>query len=534
MYLVGRVIYFKDESLTGIKECQMRKWPKYRAALKFIGLVAFQCVSMTGIKAQTYNIGSSGAIGDGVTDNTLFIQKAIDSCTATGGKVYFPKGVYLTGTLVLKSNVTLHISAGATILGQPDSKFYPYQNSGIHFYGEEWAKQALIFCKGQKNVAIEGSGMIDGQGAAFVTTTLAKPDRYRNRPYLLWFAGCENVSVTGVRLQNSAFWMQHYLGCKKVRIDGITIWNHSNKNNDMMDIDGCSYVTISNVVGDSDDDGITIKSTSPLPSEYITITNCILSSHCSAIKFGTESVGGFRNITISNCVIKPSAQVKTIYGKPAGIGGLAMEIVDGGVMEQVAVSNLVIDGPEVPLFIRLGNRARKYMQSADAPGRGKIRNISISDVVATGAGDTGCSFSGIANAMIEHISLRNISIEFAGGGTASDENRVVDELEDSYPEGTMFGKLPSYGFYVRHAKGVSMSGISLSYKSKELRPAFFVSDTHEFSIIDTHVKSASGTGIIARIEKSSDGVVGAKGYHFPNLNFLKVDKFSKRVTGKIE
>jgi polygalacturonase len=507
---------------------------RYFSGLTMRILLVLMAVTAAQLRAQTYDIRHSGAIGDGNTDNTLFIQKAIDSCAVTGGKVYFPNGVYLSGTLVLKSNVTLHISAGATLLGQPNTKFYPYQNSGIRFYGEDWAKQALIFCQGQKNVAIEGQGEIDGQGAAYVTTTLKKPDRYRDRPYLLWFAGCENVSVTGVRLQNSAFWMQHYLGCKYLRIDGIKIWNHSNKNNDMMDIDGCSYVTISNIIGDSDDDGITIKSTSPLVSEHITITNCILSSHCSAIKFGTESVGGFRNIAISNCVIKPSAQLKTIYGKPGGIGGLAMEIVDGGMMENITVNNLVIDGAEVPLFVRLGNRARKHIESANMPGLGKIRNISISDVVATGAGITGCSFTGINRAPIENISLHNISVEFAGGGVGPDAQRVVDELEEAYPEGTMFGKLPAYGFYVRHARDIKMSGITLRYKTAEQRPAFFVSDTHGFSILDTHVKPNPGSQAMIKVEKSSNGRIAAKGYHFPAANFIEKDKLSKNIIGKKE
>jgi len=502
--------------------------------LKMCILYAMMIATSANLQAQTYDVRQFGAIGDGTADNTLFIQKAIDSCSLTGGKVYIPKGIYLSGTLVLKSNVTLHVSAGATLLGQGDTEFYPHQNSGIPFYGEDWAKQALIFCKGQKNVAIEGLGIIDGQGAAFVKTTLKKPDRYKDRPYLLWFAGCENVAVRDVRLQNSAFWMQHYLGCKTVRIDGIKIWNHSNKNNDMMDIDGCSDVTISNVIGDSDDDGITIKSTSPLVSEQITITNCVLSSHCSAIKFGTESVGGFRNIVISNCVIKPSAQLRTIYGKSAGIGGLAMEVVDGGIMENVSVSNLIIDGPEVPLFIRLGNRARKHVDTASTPGLGKIRNISISDVVATSAGITGCSFSGIGKALISNISLRNISIEFAGGGVASDSQKVIDELEDEYPEGTMFGKLPAYGFYIRHAKDVKMSGITLSYKTVEQRPAFFISDTHDFLILDTHLKSAPGAQTMAVIENSSNGLVSGKRHYFSAANFLKKDKLSKNVVGKIE
>ncbi len=507
----------------------IRKW---KAGLFLTMLSLFQLMLAESLWAQIYDIRNSGAVGDGTTDNTLFIQKAIDSCSVTGGTVYIPQGIYLTGTIVLKSNVTLHLSASSTLLGQPASRFYPYQNSGIPFYGEDWAKQALIFCKNQKNVAIEGRGTIDGQGAAFVTTTLKKPDRYRDRPYLLWFAGCENVSVTDVQLRNSAFWMQHYLGCKKVRIDGISIWNHSNKNNDMMDIDGCSYVTVSNVTGDSDDDGITIKSTSPLVSEHITITNCVLSSHCSAIKFGTESVGGFRNITISNCVIKPSAQEKTIYGKPAGIGGLAMEMVDGGIMEQITVSNLVIDGPEVPIFVRLGNRARKYVATAPTPPLGKMKNINISDIVATNAGITGCSVSGVGNAYVENVSLRNIRVEFAGGGVAADVSRKIEELEDHYPEGTMFGKLPSYGFFIRHVKGLSMSGISLSTKTPEQRPAFFISDAESFSILDIAAKPATPT--LVMVEKSKNGILAAKSYDFPSGNLLKKDAESKNVKVRLE
>ncbi|REA62945.1 glycoside hydrolase [Dyadobacter luteus] len=481
-----------------------------------------------------YDVRDFGAVGDGLADNTASIQRAIDSCAKNGGKVYVIGGRFLSGTLVLKSNVTIHIAAGATLLGQPHTRFYPYQNSGIRFYGEDWARQALIFCKDQKNVGIEGLGTIDGQGDSFVVTTTKKPDRYKDRPYLLWFAGCENVLVTGVRLQNSAFWMQHYLGCTNVRIDGVKIWNHSNKNNDMIDIDGCRYVTISNVIGDSDDDGITIKSTSELPSEHITISNCVLSSHCSAIKFGTESVGGFRNIAISNCVIKPSAQKTTIYGKPKGIGGLAMEIVDGGIMERVSVSNLVIDGTEVPLFIRLGNRARKHIASAPTPGLGKLRDISISDIQATGAGLTGCSFTGIKGASIENITLRNINIEFEGGGKSSDSNKAVQELEDAYPEGTMFGTLPSYGFYIRHAKNIRMSGISLSYKSSEQRPAFFLSDTHNFSITDTDVKPGIGKDEMAVVESSSNGMITAKGFHFSLPGLVRKDKLSKNIVERIE
>lgn len=477
--------------------------------------------------ARVYDIRSSGATGDGVTDNTASIQKAIDSCTVTGGMVYIPEGVFLTATLVLKSNVTLHISAKGVLLGHTSPAAYPYQDPGIPFYGGEWAKQALIFCKEQENVSIEGSGTIDGQGAAFVTNTLKKPDRYRNRPYLLWFAGSKNVRVSGVRLRNSAFWMQHYLGCEKVVIDGIDIWNHSNKNNDMIDIDGCRYVMISNVTGDTDDDGITIKSTSKLVSEHITITNCILSSHCNAIKFGTESTGGFRNITISNCVIKPSAQTTTIYGRPAGISGVALEMVDGGILENVSISNLVIDGPEVPLFIRLGNRARKHVSSAPAPGYGQLRNVSISDIVANAGSDIGCSVTGLKASPVQNISLHNIQLTTPGGGADVALQPVADEKEDSYPEATLFGKLPAHGFYISHATGIRLSGIQLHHRAPEKRPAFFLHNTEDFSLETTDLVSRNGNTPLVIVSNSREGTVTVLGR---KENILKKDGASSGVT----
>jgi polygalacturonase len=443
--------------------------------------------------AQYYNIKEFGAIADGQTDNTRFIQKAIDSCARTGGKVVIPYGVFVTATLYLKSNVTLQLESGATLLGHTDIHQYPYLDAGIAFYGDQWAKQSLIFCKNAENVAIEGLGTIDGQGASFPVTTIKKPDRYKDRPYLLWFVGCKNISIKNVQLRNSAFWMQHYLACEYLQVDGIKVWNHSNKNNDMMDIDGCKYVTVSNVIGDSDDDGITIKSTSPSIAEHITISNCVLSSHCNALKFGTESTGGFRNITITNCVIKPSRQTTTIYGKPAGNSGLSMELVDGGIMENVSVNNLVIEGPQVPLFVRLGNRARKFTENAAAPAVGSMRNIRISNIIAKGGDETGCSFSGLAGAPVENLFLHDIYVESTGGGKGSNILRKVEEMETEYPEATMFGQLPAYGFYIRHAKGVSLSNITLAYKTTDTRPGIAVIDTKGFSYAGLNIQSEEKT-----------------------------------------
>lgn len=487
------------------------------------------------LHAQEYNIKDFGAIGNGTTDNTPFIQKAIDTCSLTGGKVVIPSGTFVTGTLYLKSNVTLHVSGGGTLLGSRDLSKYPYLDCGIVFYGSEWAKQSLIFCKNAKNVTIEGEGTIDGQGGSFPVTTDKKPDRYRNRPYLLWFAGSQYVTVKNVHLRNSAFWMQHYLACEYVQIDGLTIWNHSNKNNDMMDIDGCKFVNVSNIIGDSDDDGITVKSTSPSLSENITITNCVLSSHCNALKFGTESTGGFRNITVSNCVIKPSKQTTTIYGKPAGNGGLAMELVDGGTMENITINNLVIEGPQVPIFVRLGNRARKYMTTATDPPVGKIKNIQISNILATGADTTGCSITGLINAPVEEISLHDIVIETSGGGTKANSAHKVEELETLYPEGTMFGKLPSYGLYIRHVKGIQLSNVTVRYKGDDERAGIVLDDVNRFAFSGLNIMSSLQAEAAVIINKSSDGAISGNGQYYPAKQFLKKDAVSSniKIDGKL-
>ena len=458
-------------------------------------------------RGQWFVVTSYGAIGDSTTDNTVAIQKAVDACAVKGGKVYFPAGKYLSATVYLKSNVTLYLASGATIIGQKNTALYPHQQAGIRFYGDEWAQQALFFCKGQENVHIEGNGTIDGQGAAFITNTLKKPDRYRNRPYLLWFIGCKNISVRDVTLRNSAFWMQHYLDCDDVKIQDIKIWNHSNKNNDMMDIDGCRNVVISGINGDSDDDGITIKSTSPRISENITISNCIISSHCNALKFGTESTGGFRNIAVTNCVIRPAAQLTTIYGKPAGNSGISLEMADGGVMENVTINNILIEGPQVPLFIRLCNRARKYMEGVPVPAPGKVRNIHLSDIHATGADITGCSITGIASTPVQDISLSHITIETSGGGKLTD--KPVPEMETAYPEATMFGELPAYGLFIRYAKDIRLSDVTLRTSGKESRPGIVISHTQQFACTGISITTDKDTSAAVSIEDSSDGFINA-------------------------
>lgn len=444
--------------------------------MKFVRILFLIVIPFAYSYGADYDVISYGAKADGITVSTKAIQKAIDESSAKGGRVIIPAGDFVTGTLFLKNNTTLVLEKNARLLGSKELNDYPKTTVGFRFFGDTWVYQSLIIAHNVNNITIEGEGVIDGQGAAFPVTTKVKPDRYRNRPYLFWIAGCKNVTVKNLELRSSAMWLQSYIRCEKLRIDGIRVFNHANKNNDLMDIDGCKDVVITNVIGDADDDGITFKSTTDCISENIVVSNCILSSHCNAIKFGTESTAGFRNVTITNCIVRKSAAKDAKTGFPEGICGIALEIVDGGIMENINISNVVIDGPRVPLFIRLGNRARKHYDAASQPSVGSISNINISGIIGYASSAIGCSITGISKGKIEGVSLSNSRFVCPGGITEDMDNVVIKELEELYPESTMFGTLPSYGLYVRHVNDINLNNIVFDLKHTDSRPAIVCDD----------------------------------------------------------
>lgn len=433
-----------------------------------------------------------GAVGDGTTVNTQAIQAAIDACAESGGTVLVPPGLFVTGTIFLKSGVRLHLEMGAVLLGSIDIADYPLTICDYPSRSDRYTARALIWGEGLKDIAITGHGTIDGRGASFAgkkatVEELAEIGRvfreqgrwapnpdYYNRPYLIRLISCTHVRVEGVRLRNSAMWMQQYLNCEFVSVRGIHVVNHVARNNDMIDIDGCRFVTISDCYGDTSDDALTLKSTGAAATQHVVISNCVLSSHCNALKMGTESAGGFQDIAITNCVIKRSSAPEVIAGRAEGLGGIALEIVDGGTIERVAISNMTVEGYTAPLFLRLGNRARPPKERDPTPPVGTMRDISLANIVATGASKTGCAIAGLPGHPIAGLTLSNIRITFQGGGTLDDFARDVPELPSDYPESTMFGVLPAYGFYLRHARDVTISDVTLRYAAEERRPALAV------------------------------------------------------------
>ena len=439
--------------------------------------VLMLCVAVATASAADYNIKKFGAVNDTTKYSTKAIQKAIDACSkAGGGRVVVPAGNYKIGSLLLKSNVNLHLEHGATLYGSTKIEDYTPYATDFKSLRTQGTTVQLIYGDKVENVVIDGLGTIDGRGRYFISNR--GHDEGITRPHLLRFTQSKNIVVRDITIRNSGCWMQHYLACDHVRIDGITIFNRNHLNNDGLDLDGCHDVIVSNCFIDSDDDGIVLKSTSPRLCENITISNCLVSTHCNAVKMGTETTGGFRNININNIVIKPSEDQKEKFcGRWNGISAIALEIVDGGVLENVNISNFTVEGTEAPIFIRLANRARKYKADAPTPGVGRVHNVRISNITVNNAGPTGSSITAVPGYYVEDVLLENVSIHHKGGVTKEQiSERWKDEREKNYPEGTSWGTLPAQGFFIRHARNITFSNVKITTEAPDERPDFIEID----------------------------------------------------------
>ncbi|MBI5689740.1 MAG: glycoside hydrolase [Verrucomicrobia bacterium] len=454
------------------------------------------------LAALTLDAREAGAVPDGRALCTAVLQQCLDRCAAAGGgTVVLPPGIYRSGTLDLRSRVTLRIEAGATLLGSADPRDYPARRPAVRSYTDNYVSQALLAGEDLEQVAIEGGGVIDGNGGAF------KWKEYLTRPYVIRLVACRDVRVEGVTLQASPMWMQHYLACDRVRLRGLRVFNHVSYNNDGLDLDGCHDVQVSDCVIDSDDDALCLKSTLDRACENITITNCVLSSHCNAFKLGTESNGGFRNITFSNNVIVSPRSTQAMYGVQRGMGGIALETVDGGHLDNVVVSNVAIRGVHVPIFLRLGNRARPFLAGAAKPPLGSFRRVMLSNIVATGAGRIGCSITGVPGGIAEDITLANVSLEFEGGGGRDLAAKPVPERADAYPESRMFGDLPAYGLYCRHLRGLRVSGLQLRTVAPDARHALVADDVERLEIDGLDTTSAPGAAAVVRLQDARQVLV---------------------------
>lgn len=444
-----------------------------------------------------YNVKNFGAKGNGTVMDTKSINKAITAAaTEGGGTVYFPAGNYLSGSIRLKSNITLCLDAGATLIAAPGENADEYdvpENKIDNMYedfGHRHWHNSLIWGENLHDISIIGSGMIWGKGLE--RSNKGEDDKRPNKSISLYL--CRNVIIRDISMLHAG-----WFGILATGVDNLTIDNvKMDTNRDGMDIDCCQNVRVSNCsINSPNDDGICLKSSYGLgfarATENVTITNCQVSGFeegsfldgtykrndsrrpTGRIKMGTESNGGFKNITISNCVFEYCS-------------GLALETVDGAQLEDVTINNITMrDIVNAPIFLRLGAR----MRGPEGTPVGMLRRVIISNIVAYNVdGKAGAIISGIPGNDIEDISLHDINIYFKGGGTKEQASIEVPGLENGYPEPGRFGVTPAYGFFVRHVDGISFDNIHLGLMSNDDRPSFVLDSVKNasFRFVNTPVR----------------------------------------------
>jgi hypothetical protein len=466
-------------------------------------LVSFQ------VWAIDVNVKDYGATGDGTTLDSKAIQKAIDACTQQGGgKVIFPAGKYLSGTIAIKNNITLRLEKDAVILGSTNIEDYENKDPFTDGLGIDvgWA---LLVAVDASNIGIEGEGAINGQGAQLkakhiLTDTRGEGKIWGRRPFLLRIVRCTGVTVRGVSLYYAAAWTSHYFQSKNITIENVKIVSYGIAHNDGMDIDGCQHVQIRDCDVESGDDALCFKTTSStMACSDITVTRLRLKSNQAAIKMGTESMAPFENITITNCDIYDTRN-----------GGIKLLTVDGAHLRNILISDITMKNVRTPMLLRLGSRLNVFRKGKDTQQpTGTFDKVTIRNVKAEAAADaqlkppSGILITGVPGHYISNVTLENIEISLAGGGIADNARAAVPEAIDQYPEVKTFGPLiPAYGIWARHVKGLKLKNIRINLAAGDLRPAFIAEDAQDIELTGWNIAATAGTESVIRLEN----VQGAK------------------------
>jgi hypothetical protein len=475
--------------------------------------------------ARTYDIRDFGAAGDGKTLDTVAVQAAIDACTADrGGTVIVPAGDFLVGTLELKSNVTLHLTAQGRLLGSGDPAHYragrgvPRSNGNI----------VLLSASEADNVSIEGSGTIDGNGAKFFTGKgdntgpgQKSSEGYFQRPHLLIFHRCKNLRVRDVFLTASAYHCMRILQCERVLFEGVRIHNRVNKNNDGFHFYACRYVHVINCDVTCQDDACALFGS----NQFVTITNCSFSTRWAIFRFGG---GEAENITISNCVIYET------YGCV-----IKMRCGARSRFENITFSNLVMKDVTGPISIGLDSSPREGRDDGRPMTKGIVRNIAFNGIRATVVGQgrqhadlpfpsdfrpgevrTCISLNGVGEEFLENISFTDVHVTYEGGGTLEEARAEVPKMAGEYFE---TGTPPAYGLYARNVRGLSLHNVRFEVKTPDQRPAVVFDHVTDAAINGLSAQGDPRAVALLRLVETRDATFSASRVLTPAAVFLRVE-----------
>ena len=469
---------------------------------KAFSLIFGLCCMLSVAQAKVYNVKDFGAKGDGVAIDSPAINAAIEAASANKGTVLFPKGTYLSFSIRLQSNITLKFEKGSVIKAAKEGELGTYdapepneEGGNYQDFGHSHWKNSLIWGIGLENIKFIGPGLIDGSGVL--------QSHYRN-PQIgvpgaankaISMKNCKNVTFKDTQVLMGGHFAFLLTGVDNLVMDGV----FSDTNRDAFDIDCCEHVVIKNcVVNSLNDDGIVLKCSYGLgwakPTADVLIENCIVAGYdpgsymaktytteikqavdrdgpTGRVKLGTESNGGFRDITVRNVVFKHCR-------------GLALETVDGAVMENIKVSHLVMDDIcNSPIYIRIGDRMRgpKDLKPSVA------RNIEISDVKVTNCDARyALLIVGQPGNPIENVTLKDIEIEYKGGITKEDvrtqngANSFFFGRNSGYPEPSAHGIQPAWGLSMQHARNITFKNVKMKLLAPDERDMVFTDDVENF------------------------------------------------------
>lgn len=450
-------------------------------------LLLLACVALTAYGQKDYNASLFGIKSNGTTLNTRSIQKAIDYIHGNGGgRLMFYVGRYLTGSILLKSNVHIVLNEGAVLVGSVN----PYD------YDTYAGWMALVHAIDADSISITGQGVIDAQGRELsynfisqvhrgILTDELRYDRPA-RPALLYFRGCNHVNMEGCLYKDAANRVLTFEQCKRLTVDNVTIKSAHYWNNDGLGIIDCEEVSVANSYFDASDDAICLKShVEDKLCENVVIRNCVARSSANGVKFGTGSVGGFRNVKLSNI---------TVYNTLRS--AFTIQAVDGGFAENISIDSLRVYHTGNAIYLRVGDRWSGGRKSY-------MKNISISNVYAEITDEkpdadyeyegpvedlprnlSPCGIVGLEGQDIRDVRLTNVEIVTAAGGNANYAHaglspKALDgipEMPAAYPEFSQFKELPAWGFYIRHAEDVRFDHVKLVAQKRDYRPSIVLDD----------------------------------------------------------
>lgn len=462
-----------------------------------------------------YFVKNFGAVADGVTLDTVAVQKAVDACSANGGgEVYFDAGTYVLSTVFLKDGVRIVFADGCKILGslnfydyaQQEKIDYPIYQDASHTYFD----LSMFVGRDVKDISITGKAYIDMRSVWDEDGVRGTAIKHRGAKCIA-LKNCENVVIRGLEMHNVTDLAIYFAGCENVDISDIKMRVYI----DGISPDNSKNVRIRNCDIETGDDGIVFKSSYTLNKidicKNIRVSDCRVKSRCNAIKFGTETNGGFEDIVVENIQIRETR-----------ITGISVESVDGAIIDGVTLRNIDMVNVNAPLFVHVGRR----MRGPEGRALGKIKNVTFENITASGpylpyqviawnyfsykAGDTyqepwnfgiaesfndgedemtkdsawqmTSNMCGLPESPLENVTLKNVRL-LVDGGVQSVKREVPEQPVCDYPEVFVYGRiLPAKGVYFRHINGLTLENVTAESYREDVRETVVFDDVTNLSI----------------------------------------------------